>query len=60
MSAKAWNGHRVVFLKEEVQHWGTGHNGSYIAELLLEKGNTVQIIKRRASSSNSRPSIRGE
>ena len=31
----------------------TGQDGSYLAELLLEKGYTVHGIKRRASSFNT-------
>ena len=31
----------------------TGQDGSYVAELLLEKGYTVHDIKRRASSFNT-------
>ena len=31
----------------------TGQDGSYLAELLLEKGNAVHGIKRRASSFNT-------
>ena len=33
----------------------TGQDGSYLAELLLEKGYTVHGIKRRASSYGLRP-----
>jgi len=33
----------------------TGQDGSYLAELLLEKGSTVHGIKRRASSYGLRP-----
>ena len=35
----------------------TGQDGSYLAELLLEKGYTVHGIKRRASSFNTNGSI---
>jgi GDPmannose 4,6-dehydratase len=31
----------------------TGQDGSYLAELLLEKGYTVHGVKRRASSLNT-------
>lgn len=31
----------------------TGQDGSYLAELLIEKGNSVHGIKRRASSFNT-------
>jgi GDPmannose 4,6-dehydratase len=31
----------------------TGHEGSYLAEFLLEKGYVMHGIKRRASSFNS-------
>jgi GDP-D-mannose dehydratase len=33
----------------------TGQDGSYLAELLLEKGYQVHGIKRRASSFNTSP-----
>ena len=36
----------------------TGQDGSYLAELLLEKGYTVHGIKRRASSYGLRPASR--
>ena len=36
----------------------TGQDGSYLAELLLEKGYIVHGIKRRASSLNTQRSIR--
>ena len=36
----------------------TGQDGSYLAELLLEKGYVVHGIKRRASSYGLRPASR--
>jgi len=36
----------------------TGQDGSYLAELLLEKGYAVHGIKRRASSYGLRPASR--
>ena len=36
----------------------TGQDGSYLAELLLEKGYEVHGIKRRASSFGLRPASR--
>ena len=36
----------------------TGQDGSYLADLLLEKGYTVHGIKRRASSYGLRPASR--